>query len=74
MAASVRKLSLGDALDLSGGSILPSKTRYVRLNLENKTADEVSNVEDSSSRIFGDGDILLVNQSNGNERNRKTLN
>ncbi len=58
-----QKLSLDDVLDLSGGALLPSKTRYIRLNLENKSADEVSDVTNSSERVFGDGDILLVNQS-----------
>jgi polysaccharide export outer membrane protein len=60
-----QKLTLDDMLDLSGGSLLPSKTRYLRLNLENKSADSVSEVTNSYERIFGDGDVLLINQSGG---------
>ncbi len=64
-----QRLSLNDMLDLAGGSLLPSQTRYIRLNLENKTADNVSDVTNSHDRIFGDGDILLINQptQSGNE-------
>lgn len=58
-----QKLTLSDMLDLSGGATLPAKTRYVRLNLENKSIDEVSEVTNPYDRIFGDGDILLINQS-----------
>lgn len=58
-----QKLTLGDMLDLSGGALLPSKTRYLRLNLENRSVDSVSDVTHSDARIFGDGDILLINQS-----------
>ena len=58
-----QKLTLNDMLDLSGGALLPSKTRYLRLDLENKSADSVSEVTNSYERLFGDGDILLINQS-----------
>lgn len=58
-----QKLTLDDMLDLSGGALLPSKTRYLRLDLENKSADSVSEVTNSYERLFGDGDILLINQS-----------
>lgn len=58
-----QKLTLDDMLDLSGGALLPSKTRYIRLDLENKSADSVSEVTNSYERLFGDGDILLINQS-----------
>jgi protein involved in polysaccharide export with SLBB domain len=58
-----QKLSLDDVVDLAGGALFPSKTRYIRLNLENKNADDVSTITNSRERIFGDGDILLINQS-----------
>lgn len=58
-----QRLTLNDMLDLSGGTTLPSKTRYVRLNLENRSVDSVSEVTNISERIFGDGDILLINQA-----------
>ncbi len=64
-----QKLTLDDLLDLSGGTILPSKTRYVRLNLENKSIDTVSEVTNSYERLFGDGDILMINQSGSSHQN-----
>lgn len=67
-----QKLTLGDMLDLSGGAVLPSKTRYVRLNLENKSVDSVSEVTNSLERVFGDGDILLINQSGLANQNLKS--
>lgn len=67
-----QKLTLGDMLDLSGGAVLPSKTRYVRLDLENKSVDSVSEVTNSYERIFGDGDILLINQSGLANQNLKS--
>lgn len=69
-----QQLSLDDVLDLSGGAILPSKTRYLRLNLENKNADEVSDVTNTYERIFGDGDILLISQSEQTGRERRSGN
>lgn len=62
-----QKLTLDDLLDLSGGSLLPSRTRFIRLNLENRTADAVSDIGKTQERIFGDGDILLISQSSGQE-------
>lgn len=67
-----QKLTLGDALDLSGGAVLPSRTRYVRLNLENKSIDSVSEITNSYERVFGDGDILLINQSGLANQNLKS--
>jgi polysaccharide biosynthesis/export protein len=58
-----QKLTLEDMLDLSGGALMPSKTRYLRLTLEDKSADAVSDVTQPHQRIFGDGDILLIHQS-----------
>ncbi len=67
-----QKLTLGDMLDLSGGAVLPSKTRYVRLDLENKSIDSVSEITNSTERVFGDGDILLINQSGLSNQNLKS--
>lgn len=67
-----QKLTLNDVVDLSGGAVLPSKTRYVRLNLENKSVDSVSEVTNSYERVFGDGDILLINQSGLANQNLKS--
>lgn len=66
--AKSQKLSLGDVLDLAGGTLMPSRTRYIRLNVEHKSADDVSQVLKNDNRIFGDGDILLINQSGQDTR------
>ena len=67
-----QKLSLNDVLDLSGGAIMPSQTRYVRLNIENKASDSVSEVTNIYDRIFGDGDILLINQAILSDQNLRS--
>lgn len=56
-------LSASDLLDLSGGVVLQSRTRYVRLSTEDQDIDSVSNVDDLHDRVFGEGSILVVGQS-----------
>ena len=67
-----QRLTLNDMLDLSGGATLPSKTRYVRLDLENKAVDSVSEVTNIYERVFGDGDILLISQAGLANQNLKS--
>lgn len=61
--ANSQTLSLNDLLDLSGGAVLPAKTRYIRLNLANRAADSVSEITNFSDRLFADGDILMIRQA-----------
>lgn len=58
-----QRLTLDDVLDLSGGALLPSKVRYLRLDIDNRSAESVREITNGYERVFGDGDILLIQQA-----------
>jgi polysaccharide export outer membrane protein len=67
-----QRLSLRDMLDISGGAIFPSATRYLRFTLENNDRDSIDEITNVYDRAFGDGDILYVRQNNHNNTTDKS--
>ncbi len=65
-----QKLSLNDLLDLSGGSLVPAKTRYLHMSINGDDSDSVADVPNSVLRVFGDGDILYVEQADLKSKSR----
>ncbi len=57
------QLSLNDMLDLGGGVLLPGQNRFLKLALNNKGEESVSEVSDPFRQQFGDGAILMVSKS-----------
>lgn len=65
-----QKLSLNDLLDLSGGSLVPAKTRYLHMSINGEDSDSVADVPNPVLRVFGDGDILYVEQADQKSKSR----
>jgi polysaccharide export outer membrane protein len=65
-----QKLSLNDLLDLSGGSLVPAKTRYLHMSINGEDSDTVADVPNPVLRVFGDGDILYVEQADQKSKSR----
>ncbi len=57
-----QKLSLDDLLAFAGGPLAPGKHRFIRITPKTDGTDETSEVNESSIKIFRDGDILGVNK------------
>ena len=57
------KLSLHQALGLSGGVLSPGENRFVRLEYTNDGRETVREIKSPKQRTFGDGSILSVSQA-----------
>jgi protein involved in polysaccharide export with SLBB domain len=66
-----QRLSLNDLLDMGGGVLSTAQNRFLRMGLTSQGEESVEDVHDSMARIFGDGDILMVER--GQERREGTV-
>ncbi len=57
------KISLHQALNLAGGLLTPGQNRFIKLENTNNGEETVQNITNQQDRIFGDGAILNVAQS-----------
>lgn len=61
----IEKLSLNDMLDLGGGILIPGQNRFLKLSINNKGEESVSEVNDPFHPQFGDGSILVISKGQG---------
>jgi polysaccharide export outer membrane protein len=66
-----QRLSLNDLLDMSGGVLSTAQNRYIRLAMTASGQEQIQDIIDPLSRVFGDGDILMVER--GKERREGTV-
>jgi protein involved in polysaccharide export with SLBB domain len=57
------KISLHQALGLGGGVLTPGQNRYMKLEFTNNGEETVEDISAPQNRVFGDGAILMVAQS-----------
>lgn len=57
------KISLHQALNLAGGLLTPGQNRFIKLENTSNGEETVQNITNQQDRIFGDGAILNVAQS-----------
>lgn len=57
------KLSLHQALGLGGGVLTPGQNRYMKLENMTDGEETVENITAPNNKIFGDGTVLMVAQS-----------
>ncbi|HPD83661.1 MAG TPA: SLBB domain-containing protein [Alphaproteobacteria bacterium] len=57
------KISLHQALGLGGGALTPGQNRYMKLEYTTEGEETVEEIGAPDNRIFGDGSILMVAQS-----------
>lgn len=64
-------LSLNDMLDMAGGVLSIAQNRFIRMDLSAEGQESIADISDARSKLFGDGDILLVER--GKERREGTV-
>lgn len=57
------KISLHQALGLGGGTLTPGQNRYVKLEYTTSGEETVQDINTPKQRVFSDGAILMVSQS-----------
>lgn len=57
------KLSLHQVLNLSGGTMTPGESRYLRFSYDGEGEETVLDVKVGHERVFSDGNILVVSPS-----------
>jgi protein involved in polysaccharide export with SLBB domain len=67
------KLSLHQALGLAGGVLTPGQNRYMKLEYTSDGEETVQDISAPKTRIFGDGSILMVAQSEQKQASAVTL-
>ena len=68
-----QKLSLHQALGLAGGVLTPGQNRYMKLEYTPDGEETVQDVSAPNNRIFGDGSILTIAQSEQKQASAITL-
>lgn len=69
--AKSQRLSLNDLLDMSGGVLSTAQNRYIRMDMTSGGQENIEDITDPLARVFGDGDILMVER--GKERREGTV-
>ncbi|MEM9470253.1 MAG: SLBB domain-containing protein [Pseudomonadota bacterium] len=67
------KISLHQALHLSGGVLIPGQSRYVKMEFTKDGEEKIEDVGTAKKRIFGDGSILMVAQGEQKQASAITL-
>lgn len=67
------KLSLQMALGISGGTLTPGQNRYMKMEYTPTGDETVQDITAPKNRIFGDGTILMVEQSEQKQKSVVTL-
>lgn len=67
------KISLHQALQLAGGVLIPGQSRYVKMEFTKDGNETIQDVGTAKQRIFGDGSILMVAQSEQKQASAITL-
>lgn len=67
------KLSLHQTLGLAGGVLTPGQNRYVKLEYTKDGDETVQDIGSPKDRVFGDGAILMVAQSEQKKASAVTL-
>ncbi len=67
------KLSLHQALGLSGGVLTPGQNRYIKMEYTVSGSETIQDVSTPAAKIFGDGTILNVAQSAQKKASAVTL-
>ncbi len=67
------RISLHQALGLGGGVLTPGQNRYMKLEYTTNGEETVQDVSTPKKRIFGDGSILMVAQSEQKRTSEVTL-
>ncbi len=67
------KISLHQALGLGGGVLTPGQNRYMKLEYTTSGEETVQSITAPKERIFGDGTILMVAQSQQKRAGAVTL-
>jgi len=67
------KISLHQALGLGGGALTPGQNRYMKLEYTTQGDETVRDIGAPKERIFGDGSILMVAQSEQKRKSEVTL-
>ena len=67
------KISLHQALGLGGGALTPGQNRYMKLEYTTQGDETVRDIGAPKERIFGDGSILMVAQSQQKRKSEVTL-
>lgn len=67
------KLSLHQVLGLAGGVLTPGQNRYVKLEYTKDGEETVQDIGAPKDRVFGDGAILMVAQSEQKQASAVTL-
>lgn len=56
------KVSLNDMLEFAAGTLSPGRNRFMRLSVTPDGKENVSEAAEPFTRMFGDGDILIVSR------------
>lgn len=67
------KISLHQALGLGGGVLTPGQNRYMKMEYTKNGEETVRDISAPEERIFGDGSILMVAQSEQKRTSEVTL-
>ena len=67
------KISLHQALGLAGGVLTPGQNRYMKMEFTSTGDETVEDVTKPEDKIFGDGTILMVAQSEQKRTSEVTL-
>ena len=67
------KLSLHQALGLSGGVLTPGQNRYIKMEYTSSGSETIQDVSTPAAKIFGDGTVLSVAQSKQKQASAVTL-
>lgn len=67
------KISLHQALQLAGGVLVPGQSRYMKMQFTQTGDETIEDVSTAKKRIFGDGSILMVEQSEQRQASAVTL-
>ncbi len=67
------KLSLHQALGLAGGTLVPGQNRYMKLEYTTSGDETVQDIDTPAQKLFGDGSILMVAQSEQKKSSAVTL-
>lgn len=67
------KISLHQALALSGGLMTPGQSRYMKMEFTSNGEETIQEIATSKQRLFGDGSILMVAQSEQKQASAVTL-
>lgn len=67
------KLSLHQVLGLAGGTLTPGQNRYMKLEYTKNGEETVQDIDAPEQRVFGDGTVLMVAQSEQKRASAVTL-